>query len=360
MAKLFKKIFMLFMVITFIFSAFGCDNEEQSDSLPVINKEASLSDLANFTNIVRFEYYSQIKDFICLNGGKTDKYFASINFDDFNTPYGITYDCGGINDKTMVLRTGGDHNTGIYDTALVFSMYAYPVSEKPTDLTFEHFVTDSAPVSDWDGTAKEKAVFISSGQEVVVKFFYTPFKEHYTEEYIENFLKERLQWIGTVSWEQEEIRTEDQWTIGRDFGYWGDNEIKYENLEDLKNNIPSEKYFLYTNATAYNYLVRDEKSYLRSSIIEIPALWGKTQNCQLYSIETKTDDKNLVYEYVSRQNSDVNGEPLEGHLGVYIYIYQENTLIAILAYNTESHTPDYFTVVEYLKENLVFIGGNNL
>ena len=326
MAKLFKKIFTLFMVFTFIFSTFGCSDEEQSDSLPVINKVESLSDFASYTNIARFKYYSQIKDFISLNGGKTDKYFASINFDDFKTHYGITYDCGGINDKAMVLRTGGDRSAGAYDTALIFSMYAYPVSEKPTNLTFEHFITDSEPVIDWNATAKEKAVFISSGDEVIVKFFYAPFKEYYTEEYIENFLKERLQWIGSVSDEQDEIRVVDLFSAEVDLrNYW-------EKDVEVRDSIYNKK-------------------------IEMPGLWNKTCSLNFVLIEGDFKAQDLTYEYTRMEHYTEKGALQD--VGVWIYIYHGQEQIGCVLYFTDEYTPDYFTVLEFLKENLEFKGENS-
>ena len=316
MAKLFKKIFTLFMVFTFILSAFGCDNGEQSDSLPVINKAESLSDFANYTNIARFEYYSQIKDFISLNGGKTDKYFASINFDDLNDIDGITYDCGGVDGQTMVLRTIGTHDSGIYDPNLWFYMYAYPVSEKPTNLTFEHFVTDSEPITYLNKTSQEKAVFILSGEEVVVKFFYNSFKEYHTEEYIESFLKERLQWIGSVSDEQEEIKIVDWFSAEVDlWNYW-------EKDVEVRDSIYNKK-------------------------IEMPGLWNKTCSLTLLAIEGDFEAKDLTYEYRRMEHYTEKGA-LQ-YAGVWVYIYQEEDLIGCVLYFTDEYTPDYFTVLEFMQ-----------
>ena len=89
----------------------------------------------------------------------------------------------------------------------------------------------------------------------------------------------------------------------------------------------------------------------------MPGLWNKTCSLTLLAIEGDFEAKDLTYEYRRMEHYTEKGA-LQ-YAGVWVYIYQEEDLIGGVLYFTDEYTPDYFTVLEFLKESLEFKGGNN-
>ena len=209
MAKLFKKIFMLFMVITFIFSAFGCEalNKLEKEKISKVEIYPAANE-----EIFKFERISDLQAYATANPLFNNVYYFVLNTENFYREYNPTYgppsyafsynlDENGLQLNARIsvygdsvydpnapkqFRKCGADGAPQYTSRHYY--YAYPVNDINKPLTFKHvIIEDSTDVFN-------RAIRIYQGNLLVGDYIYSPDKAD--DEYYENFLKENLIIIG--------------------------------------------------------------------------------------------------------------------------------------------------------------------
>ena len=211
MAKLFKKLFMLFMVITFILSAFGCNEDITKGKEQIHYEETGIYETYNEETV--FKSCDELKNFVTDDPFFEDNYYIIINTEAFYKKpistyreppqYTFKYNKnkdeeyletqlminGILTDKNAPKKQKGCAiNVGGTDWTCSYVYYAYPTKEIDTPLTFNHLVMinkrDSFSI----------IIQICQGENIIGIFSYLP--DEYDDEYYEKFLKENLIIIG--------------------------------------------------------------------------------------------------------------------------------------------------------------------
>lgn len=216
MAKLFKKLFMLFMVITFILSAFGCDEDITKGKEVITEETANVYGVYN-ENIV-FKNFKALEDFTNSDVYFKNNYYAIINTESLyvkplSTPreppeYTFQYNkktgneyienqirvYAVLTDKNAPKKRNGCNwaaKDGRSEWTCWYIYCAYPTTEINTPLSFKHVVTKR---DIFDVISYRATIQIFQDEKLIGLFYYCPDK--HDDEYYENFLKENLIIIG--------------------------------------------------------------------------------------------------------------------------------------------------------------------
>ena len=212
MKKSLTRLFLLFMVFIFIFSAFGCEEDITKGKEVIPFEETGIYEIYNEKMV--FDSCNELEVFVANEPFFEDSFYFIINTEAFfkrpttvhrNPPkYTFKYN-EKVNDEyleTQIMVAGifTDENApkekkgctiiknGSIDWTCGYAYYAYPTKEIDTPLTFKHVVIlDKSNVS-------QIVIQVCQGENTVGYFSYVPDK--YDDEYYENFLKENLIIIG--------------------------------------------------------------------------------------------------------------------------------------------------------------------
>ena len=208
-----KRILPMFLLLTIIFSCFACDINNGGDKTKIT------LEVKTFSDIVRYENFEELNNFVMNEQKLNNQYFFVINTENFPFveeygsyyPPSYSFNTNGEKDGGFIDSTIRTDNDYIYDkdapqtfekkcgcmpkigtspVTCKYLYYAYPTSETTTPITFKHCLIDAGRYS--------RAILLYQEEKLIGSFFYYVKKPN--DAYYEKFLKDHLMIIGVSAW----------------------------------------------------------------------------------------------------------------------------------------------------------------
>lgn len=387
MVKSLNKLFVLFMVFILIFSTFGCNDEKEEQ----VSWKEAVSELKDASR-VDFCCVGELMDYVNFNSEIATKYYyvPLINCEDkainsgeeysfLTTKDGKEYIYSNAQVLSRILDNPNIQNVKSEDLVIArsltfsFSSISYGITNyiKAEDLEFEHYISEmTAPYREEEF---EKIIYVYNKGELILKYMYFPY-EDVSEEQFEDYLRKNFICLGGNSGIKEydnkliisealaeftsskTKKTVNSTTEMEE--YLGANELMGEQVFlSLSHPInsgeaPNITYTYKSGEGEAKYLVTSSSYY--DCIPYFPFLSGmrydveiKLFDYQLYSYSFNENGCPLTYRYYFTENERI----------IIILISQGDSAVAKFIYY-KAFPIDGNYVIEFLKQNLIVIGGN--
>ena len=383
MKKSLTRLFLLFMVFTFIFSAFGCDNEEQSDKLPIGDSYAEVkAQWENLDRVFIASEYSHFRDYFDVRKKSTEYKHIILNlmtkvFDLENAnmhSYAFYRDASSnkeiivfngrlyieelnsLNKKLELQEIPRPSSSG-YTFTFSFISYGYQMLNEKSYVPFK-------PENAADEAGNyTKGIHVYSDNCLIADLYYTCKVDCLTTNYFISLLKQCAVEIGGENPNgQEEVRTisNSKRLVSEAITFNTYEKLRIyekENPQLFNNYLP----VLVCSSAGYSFIKSSELNYLKEGgsvniaysqggYMESLEIINRWFEFSFYSYFTPNNNISFTYEYCMLEDEKYNRA---------ILVYQGENLVGEFYY-VERLPRGYKVILNYLSENLQFLGGNDI